>query len=96
MKDPFEIIQVPLLTEKATDMATQGKYAFRVARDANKFEIADAIEKIFKVNVVKVNTMMVRGKKRRVGRFPQGRTSDWKKAIVTLQAGQTITMFEGL
>lgn len=97
MRDPFTIIERPLLTEKSMDQSHHGKYTFRVARDANKIEIAQAIEKIFpNVNVVKVNTLMVRGKKRRVGRFPQGRTSDWKKAIVTLAAGQTITLFEGL
>ena len=96
MKDPFRIIERPLLTEKSMDLSQEGKYTFRVDKGANKIEIADAVEKIFKVNVVKVNTMNVKGKKRRVGRFAEGRTSDWKKAIVTLQAGQTITMFEGL
>ncbi len=96
MRDPFQIIERPLLTEKSMDLSHHGKYTFRVSKDANKIEIADAVEQIFKVNVVKVNTMNVRGKKRRVGRFPEGRTSDWKKAIVTLRAGQTITLFEGL
>lgn len=96
MRDPFQVIERPLLTEKSMDMSHAGKYTFRVAKDANKIEIADAVEKIFKVDVVKVNTMTVRGKKRRMGRFPEGRTSDWKKAIVTLKAGQTITLFEGL
>ena len=96
MKDPFQIIERPLLTEKSMDLSHQGKYTFRVNKDANKIEIADAVEAIFKVNVVKVNTLIVKGKKRRVGRFPEGKTSDWKKAIVTLKPGQTITMFEGL
>lgn len=96
MKDPFQIIERPLLTEKSMDMSHQGKFTFRVDRNANKIEIADAVERIFKVTVVKVNTLNVKGKKRRVGRYPEGRTSDWKKAIVTLKAGQTITMFEGL
>lgn len=96
MKDPYEIIIRPLLTEKSMDQSHAGKYTFRVAMDANKIEIAQAVEKIFNVQVAKVNTMRVRGKKRRVGRLPEGRTSDWKKAIVTLKPGQSITMFEGL
>jgi large subunit ribosomal protein L23 len=96
MKDPFLIIERPLLTEKSMDQSHDGKYTFRVQKTANKIEIADAVERIFKVNVVKVNTMNVKGKKRRVGRFAEGRTTDWKKAIVTVQAGQQITMFEGL
>jgi large subunit ribosomal protein L23 len=96
MKDPFSIIERPLLTEKSMDMSHSGKYTFRVSRDANKIEIREAVNKIFNVEVVKVNTLTVKGKKKRVGRFPQGKTSDWKKAIVTLKTGQTITMFEGL
>jgi large subunit ribosomal protein L23 len=96
MRDPYQIIERPLLTEKSMDQSHYGKYTFRVADDANKIEIADAVEKIFKVKVTKVNTLNVRGKPRRVGRFPQGRTSGWKKAIVTLAPGQTITLFEGL
>ena len=96
MKDPFTIIERPLLTEKSMDLSHTGKYTFRVSKDANKIEIRDAIQRIFKVEVVKVNTLNVRGKKRRVGRFAEGRTTDWKKAIVTLKAGQSITMFEGL
>jgi large subunit ribosomal protein L23 len=96
VKDPYQIIQRPLLTEKSMDQSHYGKYTFRVATDANKIEIRQAIERVYNVNVVKVNTMMVRGKKRRVGRFPEGRTSDWKKAIVTLAPGQTIQVFEGL
>ncbi len=98
MKDPHQIIERPVLSEKTTDQAEIGKYTFRVARGANKIEIADAVEAMFKVNVVKVNTMNVRGKVRhvRTGRFREGRTTDWKKAIVTLAPGQTITLFEGL
>lgn len=96
MKDPYQIIERPLLTEKSMDLSHVGKYTFRVAKDANKIEIRDAVEKIFKVKVAKVNTLIVKGKKRRMGRFPEGRTSDWKKAIVTLKPGQSITLFEGL
>jgi large subunit ribosomal protein L23 len=96
MKDPYQIIERPLLTEKSMDLSHSGKYTFRVATDANKIEIAEAIEKMYKVKVTKVNTITVRGKPRRVGRFAQGRTSDWKKAVVTLATGQQITLFEGL
>jgi large subunit ribosomal protein L23 len=96
MRDPFTIIERPLLTEKSMDQSHHGKYTFRVSKDANKVEIRDAVHRIFKVDVVKVNTLNVKGKKRRVGRYKEGHTADWKKAIVTLKAGQTITMFEGL
>ena len=96
MRDPFTIIERPLLTEKSMDLSHSGKYTFRVAKDANKIEIRDAVHRIFKVDVVKVNTLNVRGKKRRMGRFKEGKTTDWKKAIVTLKTGQSITMFEGL
>ncbi len=96
MKDPFLIIERPLLTEKSMDLTALNKYSFRVARDANKVEIAQAIAQIYNVRVAKVNTMIVKGKKRRVGRFPEGRTSPWKKAIVTLAPGDKITLFEGI
>ena len=96
MKDPYLIIERPLLTEKSMDQSQAGKYTFRVSKDANKLEIANAIETIYTVKVVKVNTLNVKGKTRRVGRYPEGRTSDWKKAIVTLAKGQSITLFEGL
>ncbi len=96
MKDPYSIVERPLLTEKSMDMSHAGKYTFKVAITANKIEIADAIERIFSVNVLAVNTMRVRGKPKRVGKYPEGRTTNWKKAIITLQPGQTITLFEGL
>jgi len=96
MRDPYQIIERPLLTEKAMDLSHGGKYTFRVNKDANKIEIAEAVQRIFNVHVAKVNTLNVKGKKKRVGQFPQGKTSDWKKAIVTLAEGQSITLFEGL
>jgi large subunit ribosomal protein L23 len=96
MRDPYQIIERPLLTEKAMDLSQAGKYTFRVNRDANKIEIAHAVQRIFNVHVTKVNTVTVKGKKKRVGQFPQGQTKDWKKAIVTLAEGQSITLFEGL
>lgn len=96
MKDPYQIIERPLLTEKSMDLSHVGKYTFKVDKTANKIEIADAVEAIFKVHVTKVNTINVKGKKRRQRGMPEGKTSDWKKAIVTLAVGQTITLFEGL
>ena len=97
MKKTLQILRRPLVTEKGTMLKEKGnKVIFEVAQDANKIEIAQAVEKIFKVDVVKVNTVHVRGKRRRMGRMPEGRTPDWKKAIVTVKPGQTITMFEGL
>jgi large subunit ribosomal protein L23 len=103
MRDPRQIIIRPLLTEKSVALAGQGKYAFEVASEANKVEIRQAIESLFGgTRVAKVNTMMVTGKRRRLGGYgrrrgarAEGRTSVWKKAIVTLSEG-TIAAFEGL
>ncbi len=92
---PYQVILRPLITEKATVLASEGKYAFEVDRRANKNQVRQAVEKAFDVNVVKVNTMNVRGKIRRVGARPN-RTRDWKKAIVTLVEGDTIQLFEGV
>lgn len=96
MRNPYEIIERPLVTEKSINGASQGKYTFRVRKDANKLEIASAIAEIFQVKVADVNTMIVKGKKRRLGRHPEGKTADWKKAVVTLQPGFTIDVFEGM
>lgn len=95
MRAPQDIIIAPLITEKTTNLMADNKYTFIVARDANKTEIKQAIEKLFNVKVLKVNTLMDRGKLRRMGRF-QGRQPDRKKAIVTLVPGQKIPIFEGL
>ena len=83
MKAPQDIILKPVITEQSTDLLPQGKYTFKVAKNANKIEIADAVEKLFNVEVTKVNTINVRGRVKRVGRFT-GRTSAWKKAVVTV------------
>ena len=80
---PEEVIVRPIVTEKSNDGLQEGKYTFEVNKKATKVEIAKAVEKLFEVKVLKVNTMMVNGKKKRVG-YHQGRTSDWKKAIVTI------------
>ena len=80
---PEEIIIAPVVTEKSNDELQQGKYTFKVNKKATKVEIAKAIEKLFEVKVLKVNTMNVSGKEKRMGRYV-GKTSDWKKAIVTI------------
>jgi large subunit ribosomal protein L23 len=90
MRDNYDIIQEPLITEKGSFMSTkQNKYYFKVHPKANKKEIKDAVEKIFNVRVLAVNTMIFMGKIKRV-RYRPGRTASWKKAIVTLKPGQTI------
>ena len=103
-KSPYQIIVRPIVTEKTVEGGSQNKYTFVVAKDANKFEIAEAIERIQAdvkntVNVVSVNTLIIKGKTRQ-GRFfkrsNRGRTSDWKKAIVTLRPGQSIELVEGV
>ena len=78
-----EIIIAPVVTEKSNDKLQEGKYTFKVNKKATKVEIAKAVEKLFEVKVLKVNTMNVNGKKKRVG-YHVGKTSDWKKAIVTI------------
>lgn len=92
-----DIIIKPIRTEASMDCLRQGKYTFKVAKNANKIEIAKAVEALFKgVKVAKVNTVSVRGRKRRMGRS-EGYTSDWKKAIVTLKEGsKTIEFFDGM
>jgi large subunit ribosomal protein L23 len=94
MKDAYTIIKRPLITEKSMGLASLGKYAFEVDPDANKIEIAQAIEQIYGVEVVKVNTINVKPKTKRLGRF-EGKTGGMKKAYVTLKPGQRIQIFEG-
>jgi large subunit ribosomal protein L23 len=94
VKDPRDIIRRPIITEKSTEMNEERKYVFEVDLRANKTEIKQAVEKIFGVKVEKVNTMRVRGKKKRYGRFT-GRTPERKKAIVKLTAdSKPIELFE--
>ncbi len=87
----LEIIKAPVITEKSQDRATMGQYVFKVDSRANKTEIKNAIERIFQVQVKEIRTLNVKPKKRRVGRYT-GLTNKWKKAIVTLQEGQTIDL----
>ncbi|MBI2844461.1 MAG: 50S ribosomal protein L23 [Armatimonadetes bacterium] len=96
MSDPYRIVRKPLVTEKSMAGAQLHKYTFEVAPDANKIEIGRAVEEIFNVKVAKVNTLTVKGKKKRLGRHPEGKTPDRKKAIVTLAPGQRIEIFEGV
>ena len=78
-----EIILAAVVTEKSSEEMQNGKYTFKVAKKATKVDIKRAVEKLFEVKVLNVNTMIVKGKEKRVG-VHQGRTSDWKKAIVTI------------
>ena len=80
---PEEVIVKPIVTEKSNDGLQEGKYTFRVNKKATKVDIKRAVEKLFNVKVLKVNTMNIDGKTKRVGRNV-GKTSDWKKAIVTI------------
>ncbi len=108
MRSPQTIIKRPLLTEKGTKLRESGgnavipepeklkqKVMFEVSRDANKIEIRQAVKKLFNVEVEDVRTVLVRGKLKRIGKFA-GMRPHWKKAIVTLKAGQTIELFEGV
>lgn len=90
-----DVIIRPVISEKAYALMSEGKYTFRVPLTANKVQIRQAVEKIFNVKVEKVATLRVLGKMKRMGRT-QGKRSDYKKAIVTLKAGETIEFFEGL
>ena len=90
----YEILRRPLITEKHTALQAYGKYAFEVAREATKPQIRQAVEKAFKVEVTAVNVMIVRGKRRRLGRR-QLPAHPLKKAIVTLKPGDKIEFFEG-
>ena len=91
----YDTILAPVITEKATLLSEHNKVVFRVAQDATKDEIAEAIEQLFKVKVLKVNTLNVKGKTKRWRGRP-GRRSDVKKAIVTLAEGQSIDVATGL
>ena len=90
-----DILIEPVLSEKATLLKDEGKYVFKVHPDANKFEIKDAVSKLFNVKVLDCTVMNVGGKVKRVRTRP-GKTSNWKKAIVRLAPGETIKVFEGV
>jgi large subunit ribosomal protein L23 len=94
VKDPQDIILRPLVTERATKLMEDNKYAFVVNKRANKIEIKKAVETLFNVNVESVNTLNMKGKFRRMG-IHRGYRPDWKKAVVTLAEGsKPIEIFE--
>ncbi len=97
MKTAYDIIIRPISTEQTMEQLDLKKYAFQVARDAGKIEIKKAVEEAFGVKVAKVTTLNVKGKKRRNGAYPAGRTAATKKAIVRLtEDSKTIELFEGM
>ncbi len=93
----YDIIKRPIISEQSMSEIDSKKYVFEVAKDANKIEIAKAVEEIFGVKVAKVNTLNVQGKLKRQGRFPEGRRASWKKAMVTLTPdSKSIELFENM
>jgi len=92
-KEAYRILRRPLVTEKATDLAQNSQYTFEVARNANKVEIGKAIESIFDIHVTNVRTLNMRGKIKKY-RGREGKTSDWKKAVVSLRKGEKIEVIE--
>ena len=96
MKFAQDIIIKPIITEQSMDGLADKKYAFKVAKDATKPEIAHAVEELFGVKVAAVNTINMKSKPKRL-RYAEGKTAEWKKAIVTLKAdSKTIEFFEGM
>ena len=97
MKSVYDVIIRPIITEQSIEQTDIKKYAFEVARDANKIEIKKAVEAIFGVKVAKVTTLNMDGKVKRTGRYPEGRRAAWKKAVVRLtDDSKTIEFFEGM
>lgn len=97
MRTAYDIVIRPIITEQSMEDMDIKKYVFEVAKDANKVEIAKAVEEIFGVTVIKVTTINVRGKAKRVGANPAGRSKNWKKAVVKLSEGsKNIEIFENM
>ena len=97
MKNSYDIILRPIITEQSMEQSDIKKYSFEVAPDAGKVEIKRAVEEIFGVKVMKVSTLNVRGKAKRLGRYPAGSTKAWKKAVVRLtEDSKSIEFFEGM
>ena len=97
MKNVYDIIRRPVITEQSMADVADKKYVFIVDIDSNKTEIKEAVETIFGVKVAKVNTVRMQGKVKRTGAYPAGKRADYKKAIVTLTAdSKTIEFFEGM
>lgn len=91
----YDVLLRPIITERSTLLQEQSRYSFEVAREANKAQIKDAVQRIFKVDVTAVNVIQMPSKTKRVGRR-QVQTQPWKKAVVSVKAGQRIEMFEGV
>ena len=89
----YDVLLRPVITEKTNEMMEENKYVFEVAQDANKIQIREAVEEIFEVSVKKINTLVMPAKRGRRGRKYYRRKSQWKKAIVTLEDGDTIQLF---
>ena len=97
MKTAYDIIKRPIITEQSMADIDMKKYVFEVAKDANKIEIAKAVEEAFGVKVAKVNTLNMQGKMKRMGAQPAGRRPSWKKAMVTLTPdSKSIELFENM
>ena len=97
MKNAYDIILKPVITEQSMEATEEKKYVFKVAVDANKSEIKKAVEEIFGVKVEKVNTLRMDGKMKRQGAAPAGRRASYKKAMVKLTAdSKTIAFFDGM
>ena len=97
MKNIYDIIRRPVITEQSMEAVGDKKYVFMVDVDADKTEIKAAVEQIFGVKVAKVNTIRMQGKAKRTGAYPVGKRPEYKKAIVTLtESSKTIEFFEGM
>ena len=97
MKNVYDIIKRPVITEQSMADVADKKYVFMVDINSNKTEIKEAVETVFGVKVAKVNTVRMQGKVKRTGAYPAGKRADYKKAIVTLTAdSKTIELFEGV
>ena len=97
MKNAYDVIVKPIITEQSMEATEEKKYVFQVAVDATKIDIKRAVEQIFGVKVEKVNTINMQGKEKRQGAYPAGKTASWKKAIVKLSAdSKNIELFEGM
>ena len=97
MKNIYDIIRRPVITEQSMEAVADKKYVFMVDVDANKTEIKAAVEQIFGVKVAKINTVRMQGKAKRTGAYPVGKRPEYKKAIVTLtESSKTIEFFEGM
>ena len=97
MRTAYDVVIRPIITEQSMEDLDIKKYAFEVVKDANKIEIKKAVEEIFDVKVIKVTTEHIRGKEKRQGAYPAGKTASWKKAVVKLSAdSKNIELFEGM